>query len=86
MKQAILIYTTDSWHTFSSREVIAIATTEKQRDTLVRRYLRNYPYEKLNRDEIAAAVKQVQEFGQTQGLPCDFELDTEEWNLNVILQ
>lgn len=84
--KAIIIYTTDSWHTISSREMIAIATTEKQRDTLVRRYLRNYPYEKLNRDEVADAVKQVQEFGQTQGLPCGFELDTEECDLNVILE
>lgn len=88
MKQAILIYTSDPWHSFRSMELIAVATTEKKRDTLVRRYLRNYIAEKLPTDLIDQAVEQIQTIGQTQCLSkeADLEIYTEAVNANVILQ
>ncbi len=88
MKPVIIIYTTDPWHTFASREIIGVATTEKKRDVIVRRYLREYQYEKLNRDTINEAVKQVQQSRQTSILSekTGFEIDTEEYDTNTVLE
>ncbi len=86
MKSVILIYTTDCHHSMSSMELIAVASTEKKRDTLVRKYLRNYLYEKLSKEEIDEAVEQIQQMGQTQGLSesADLEIYTETYNLNEL--
>ena len=88
MKQTILIYTSDPWLSFRPMELIAVATTEKKRDTLVRRYLRNYISERLPADLIDQAVEQIQTMGQTQCLSkeADLEIYTEAVNSNVILQ
>lgn len=88
MKSVIAVYTTDGWHTYSSRELIGVATTEKKRDTIVRRYLRNHPYEKLNRNQINEAVEQIQQNRQTYGLSesAGFEIDTEEYDTNTVLE
>lgn len=87
MKTIILIYTTDSHHSMSSMELIAVASTEKKRDTLVRRFLRNYLYEKLTLKEIDDAIAQLQQMGQTQGLSptADLEIYTETYNINELL-
>lgn len=87
MSQVILIYTTDPWHSFSSRELIAAATTETQRDRLIRRYLRKHLEEKPSREDIDEAMRQIQESGQTQNLSekADLEIDTETIDTNIIL-
>ena len=84
----IAIYQTDPWHGRSSMELIAIATTENQRDILVRRYLKNYLYRKPDMKTIEMAIKEVQEIGQTQCLSeqCDMEIYTESYDINTILQ
>lgn len=86
MKSVILIYTTDSHHSMSSMELIAVASTEKKRDTLVRRYLKNYLYEKPSKKEIDEAIEQIQQIGQTQGLSesADLEIYTETYDVNVL--
>ena len=86
MKSVILIYTTDCHHSMSSMELIAVASTEKKRDTLVRKYLRNYLYEKLSKEEIDEAIEQLQQMGQTQGLSesADLEIYTETCDLNEL--
>lgn len=86
MKSVILIYTTDSHHSMNSMELIAVASTEKKRDTLVRRFLRNYLYEKLTLKEIDEAIAQLQQMGQTQGLSltADLEIYTETCNINEL--
>lgn len=88
MKQAIHIYTSDPWHSFRSMELVAVATTEKKRDTLIRRYLRNYMAEKLPAELINQAVEEVGATGQTQCLSerAGFELYTETVGTNVILE
>lgn len=88
MKQAILIYTSDPWHSFRSMELVAVATTEKKRDTLVRRYLRNYMAERLPAELIDKAVEEVRANRQTQCLSekAGFEIYTEAVNANVILE
>ena len=87
MTSVILIYTTDSHHSMSSMELIAVASTEKKRDTLVRRFLRNYLYEKLTLKEINEAIEQLQQMGQTQGLSkaADLEIYTETYNVNELI-
>lgn len=86
MKSVILIYTTDCHHSMSSMELIAVASTEKKRDTLVRRYLKNYLYEKPSKKEIDEAIEQIQQIGQTQGLSesADLEIYTETYDVNVL--
>lgn len=87
MKSVILIYTTDSHHSISSMELIAIASTEKKRDKLVRRFLRNNLYEKPTLKEIDEAIAQLQQIGQTQGLSqtTDLEIYTETCDVNELL-
>ena len=87
MSQVILIYTTNPWHTYASRELIAAATTKKQRDRLIRRYLRKHLEEKPSREDIDEAMRQIDEIGQTQNLSekADLEIDTETIYTNIIL-
>jgi hypothetical protein len=83
----ILIYQTNAYHNFSSRELIGVATTEKKRDILIRRFLRNYLVEKPTRDEIDDAMEQIRSYGQTQCLSSgfDMEIDTETVETNTIV-
>lgn len=86
MKPLILIYETDAWHSSRSRNLIAIATTERQRDILAGRFLRTYLMQKPKRDTYETAMNQLRTMGQTQCLneECDIELDTELVWPNVI--
>lgn len=88
MKDVILIYQTDPWLSRSSQELIAIATTERQRDILVREFLTHGLYEKPGRDLLAEAMRQLREGGQTQCLAerCDLEIYTEYITPNTLLQ
>lgn len=84
--KAILIYQTNAWHEYSSRELIGIATTEKKRDVIIRKYLREYLEEKPHRDEIDDALEQIRSMGQTQCLSSgfDIEIDTETVEMNQL--
>ena len=84
----IAIYKTDPWHSRSSQELIACATSDKQVDILVRRYLSKHMYQKPDRETKELAIRQIKEMGQTQCLSeqCDMEIDTEMFETNVILQ
>ena len=69
-------------------ELIGIATTEKQRDRLIRQYLNQYLYEKPTREQISRAIKEVQENGQTHSLSdtkANLEIYTETFKTNVVL-
>lgn len=84
MKPVILIYETDCWHSNSSMCLIAVATTEKQRDKLIRKYVR----QKGGGENLARkAVEEVREGGQTNCLDVtlDFEIYTELTDTNVLL-
>ena len=85
MKPIILIYATDCWHSFASSDIIGIATTEKQRDRLVRQYLREE--KSASRKEIADTVDEIRRMGQTQCLSqkYDIEIDTEIVDTNTLL-
>lgn len=86
MAKIIIIYTTNADHEYSSRELIGAATSEKQRDRLVRKFLREYIYENPSRDEIAEAIRHLHEYGQTKCLngPCDLEIDTDVVETNQL--
>lgn len=69
-------------------ELIGIATTEKQRDRLIRQYLNQNLFEKPTREEISRAIKEVQENGQTHSLSdtrADLEIHTENFETNTLL-
>lgn len=84
----IAIYQTDPWHSRSSQELIACATSNRQVDILVRQYLSKHLSPKPNRETKELAIRQIKEMGQTQCLSeqCDMEIDTEKYYTNVILQ
>ena len=87
MKQAILIYQTDAWHSRSSMDLVAIATTERKRDILIRRFLRKELHQKPSMDTLETAMREIETIGQTQCLneECDIEIYTEYIDLNEIL-
>lgn len=84
MKPVILIYETDCWHSSSSMSLIAVATTEKQRDKLIREYVRQ---KGGNASLARKAVEQIRENSQTSCLDdaLGFEIHTELTDTNVIL-
>ena len=86
MSPLILIFATNPWHSFSSRELIAIATTPTKRDTLVRRFLQKHAMKKITQQTLQTALEQIRSSGQTQCLTeeLDIEIDTEEVTPNEI--
>ena len=85
--QVTLIYITDPWHSFKSRELIGVATTTQKRDTIIRKALRESLYSKPDREKIANAIKEINENGQTFSLAekHDIEFDTETVETNILL-
>ena len=83
---AIIIYETDCWHSHSSQTLIGIATTEKQRDKIIKQYLRTLD-PKPNREEVEDAMAQIHSMGQTQCLDenFDIEIHTETVTLNEMV-
>lgn len=84
MKPVILIYETDCWHSNSSMSLLAVATTEKQRDKLIREYVRQ---KGGNASLARKAVEEVRNGGQTNWLAdvLDIEIYTELTDTNVLL-
>lgn len=84
MKPVILIYETNCWHTRSSMCLIAVATTEKQRDKLIREDVRQ---KGGNASLVRKAVEEIRENGQTCCLDdvLGYEIHTELTDTNVIL-
>lgn len=89
MKEIILIYITDGWHSRESQDLMAVATTVPKRNKLIRTFLRDYVNDvvPLPREAVNEAIDQIEKYGQTQGLNkfCGFELYTETISTNKIL-
>jgi hypothetical protein len=86
-KEVILVFETNAWHNFDSRETIGIATTEEQRDKLVRKHLRSLHKRRPSLQLETQAINEIRTNGQTQCLAerCDIEIDTERVNLDEYL-
>lgn len=84
MKKVIHIYETDCWHSRSSMCLVAVATTEKQRDKLIRKYVRQ---KGGNASLARKAVEEVRNCGQTNWLAdvLDIEIYTELTDTNTLL-
>jgi len=84
--EVIIIYQTDPWHGRSSMELIGIATTEKNRDKIDRKFLREL-HDKPSCETKEEAFRQLNDNGQTQCLAeeCDLEIYTETVNANELL-
>lgn len=85
MKPIIIIYTTDPWHSFASRDIIGIATTENHRDRIIRKFLREKKF--ARRTEIQEAIGDIQRMDQTQCLAekHKIEIDTESVEINTLI-
>lgn len=88
MKPVFLIYTTDAWLSHASMELVALATTERLRDRLVRKYILEESAEKPAglRDLAAEAIRQIRQMSQTHCLSemLDYEILVEERTPNEI--
>lgn len=83
----IAIYSSEDSCEYSPPDLIAVATTEKQRDRLIREFLRDFTYMKPSRETIKEALQEIQEYGHTTCLSkeCDFEINTKTYYTNTIL-
>lgn len=83
----IAIYQTDPWHSTSSQELIACATSDRQVNILVKQYLSKHLSPKPNRETKELAIRQIKQMGQTHCLSeqHDIEIYTETFDTNVIL-
>ena len=84
--EVILIYQTDPWHGRSSWVLIGVATTEENRDKIVKKYLRELD-EKPSRGTREEAFRQLHDMDQTQCLAeeCGIEIYTDRVNTDELL-
>ena len=79
MSPLILIFSTDPWLSFRSRELVAIATSPAKRDALVRKFLKSRIGKKPTSKTLQTALEEIKAMGQTQCLTeeLNIEIDTE---------
>jgi hypothetical protein len=80
MTTAFLVYKTDNWHNFNSRNIIAVATNQKNAIALCKRQAAK-EHQKIDRDQIF----NLENYKQTQGYSGDGEFHFEEVPKNTLL-
>lgn len=79
MRKTYLVYETDAWHSYSSRDVIGVCTTIENCLKVIRADIKHYGYEKLSKDN----KFELEHFKQTQGRETNYFI--EEVGKNVLL-
>lgn len=79
MSSIYLVYTTDAWNNYSSRELISVCTTLTNCMKVIRADVREGEKEKLSEDD----KKTLERYRQTQGREENY--DIEEVNKNILL-
>ena len=73
------VYQTDNWHTYQSRDLIALCTTFKKAIGLVKKKARQEGIKLTEND-----LYNIEHLKQTQGLGADFEFVIEPIEINVL--
>ena len=79
MSSIYLVYTTDAWNSYSSRELIGVCTTLANCMKVIRADVSEGEKEKLSEDD----KKMLERYRQTQGREENY--DIEEVNKNILL-
>jgi hypothetical protein len=86
MKSIYLVYKTDTWHSYNSRDLIGVATTAKIAITLIKRKAKQegHPFRPSN-DDHKWQLDFCAEKQQTQGYEGEGEFVWEEISKNTLL-
>lgn len=76
MKEVLLVFTTDAWHSYSSFELIGVCSTIENCIRLIESDIRRNNYEEFTDDD-RNCLKMIQ---QTQGR--DTNYDIQSWNVD----
>lgn len=79
MRKTYLVYSTDAWHSYASRDVIGVCTTFANCMKVIRKHIKENDREKLS-DEDKWNLENIK---QTQGLEYNYFI--EEVEKNVLL-
>lgn len=79
MRKTCLVYETDSWHSYSSRDVIGVCTTLRNCMKVIRKHIKENDREKLSDDD----KWNLENIKQTQGRETNYFI--EEVEKNVLL-
>lgn len=75
MKKTFVIFVTDDCQSVSSRELIGVASTERNRDRMIRKYLRGYLDREIRMQMVREAEGQIQEKGHTSCLYDEYGIE-----------
>lgn len=79
MRKTYLVYETDAWHSYASRDVIGVCTTLRNCMTVIRKHIKENDREKLSDDD----KWNLENIKQTQGRETNYFI--EEVEKNVLL-
>ena len=79
MRKTCLVYETDAWHSYASRDVIGVCTTFANCMKVIRKNIKENDREKLSDDD----KWNLENIGQTQGREYNYFI--EEVEKNVLL-
>lgn len=79
MRKTYLVYSTDAWHSYSSREIIGVCTTFANCMKVIRADIRKHGCDKLSEDN----KYELEHYKQTQGRETNYLI--EEVEKNVLL-
>lgn len=79
MRKTYLVYSTDAWHSYASRDIIGVCTTFANCMKVIRADIKRNDYEKLSDDD----KWDLENIKQTQGRECNYMY--EEVEKNVLL-
>ena len=80
MSQIFVVYKTDSWHSYASRDIISICTTQSHVMRIIREKVKKESA-KLDKDQ----VFNLQHYKQTQGYTGEGEFQYEEFDKNTLV-
>ena len=79
MRKTYLVYSTDAWHSYASRDVIGVGTSIPNCFKVIREHIRKYGHDKLTEDN----KFELEHYRQTQGRETNYFI--EEVEKNVLL-
>ena len=76
MSKIYLVYTTDVWHSYSSRDIIGVCTTFLNCMKVIRAHVKNLKRERLSGDN----EYDLEKYHQTQGREENYDIEEVEKN------
>lgn len=77
MRKTYLVYSTDAWHSYASRDIIGVCTTFLNCMKVIRADIKRCGYEKLSDDN----KYELEHYKQTQGRETNYQIEKVEKNV-----